>query len=291
MPKRKQRTASPTTSAAAVAPISFITLENRYPELHRAYLHLSNREKSWAQDFFDEDDPRRPTSPGPLSTISGVDFTKPLSPLPDDFPLTTGSDANKFAMFVWKLLDACESGSVGGDSCRMEDVLFAAVDDALDNDRVANPLGYLSTRWAFEHLLGLTLAITNHGVGAWLDRGDAENGQLLFDTMAGAWKKLFAIPEAVLAAEGISPELRAFAIKWCKGLQALLKESRKHYGPYANSFRFNFIVTPRAKRSAGDAAAPKSAKRVDGRTKEGSALKAARAAEEAKKAKRRKTAA
>ena len=292
MPKRKQRpTASPTTSAAAVPPISFITLENRYPELHRAYLHLSNREKSWAQDFFDEDDPRRPTSPGPLSTISGVDFTKPLPPLRDDYPLTTGSDANKFAMFVWKLLDACESGSVGGDSCRMEDVLFAALDDAVSNDRVANPLGYLSTRWAFEHLLGLTLAITSHGVGPWLDRGDAENGQLLFDTMAGAWKKLFAIPEAVLAAEGISPELRAFAIKWCKGLQALLKESRKHYGPYANSFRFNFIVTPRAKRSAGDAAAPKSAKRVDGRTKEGRALKAARAAEEAKKAKRRKTAA
>ena len=320
MPKRKQRpTASPTTSAAAVAPISFITLKNRYPELHRAYLHLSNREKSWAQDFFDEDDERRPTGPGPLSTISGVDFTKPLSPLRDDFPLTTGSDANKFGMFVWKLLDACESGSVGGDSCRMEDVLFAALDDAVSNDRVANPLGYLSTRWAFEHLLGLALAIRSHGVGPWLDRGDAENGQLLFDTMAGAWKKLFAIPEAVLAAEGISPELRAFAIKWCKGLQALLKESRKHYGPYANSFRFNFIVTPRAKRSAADAAAqrkrvsekkvdgrtkewralkaaataaaPKSAKRVDGRTKEGRALKAARAAEEAKKAKRRKTAA
>ena len=198
MPKRKQPATSPTTSAAAVPPISFITLENRYPELHRAYLHLSHREKESARLFHGDE---RPASPGPASTISGVDFTKPLSPLPDGFPFTTGSDANKFGKFVWKLLDACESGSVGGDSCRMEDVLFAALDDAVSNDRVANPLGYLSTRWAFEHLLGLTLAITNHGVGAWLDRGDAENGQLLFDTMAGAWKKLFAIPEAVLAAE------------------------------------------------------------------------------------------
>ena len=137
MPKRKQRTASPTTSSAAVAPISFITLEHRYPELHRAYLHLSHREKESARLFHGDE---RPASPGPASTISRVDFTKPLAPLPDDFPLTTGSDANKFAMFVWKLLDACESGSVGGDSCRMEDVLFAALDDAVSNDLVA-------TRW------------------------------------------------------------------------------------------------------------------------------------------------
>ena len=37
----------------------------------------------------------------------------------DGLPFTTGSITNKFCMLLWRILSACESGSVGGDACRM----------------------------------------------------------------------------------------------------------------------------------------------------------------------------
>ena len=239
---------TPTTSAAQLAPLSLIALEQRYPHLYRVYTELSDRENACLGS--DEDGP---ASPGLCTKIMGEDFTAPLEPLPEDAPLKTHSDANKFAIFLWKLLDACESGSVGGDACRMWEVLAAAEDDTL----AMNAMGP-----RFEHLLGLTIATVNHGVRAWLERGDPHNGKVHFDAIANAWKKIFAKSEADLVAEGVSTELRAFAIKWCETLQRYLKDSKKHNGPYANTFAFNFIVKSRKSNApAAPSSAPHGAKK------------------------------
>ena len=243
MPKRSRQPTTPTTSTT-VAPISLTTLEAQYPHLFATFKELSDREKAVRDDMGDA------VSPGLCTEIMGVDFTAPLAPLPEDAPLKTRSDANKFAMVVWKMLDACESGSVGGDACRMWDVLAAAEDDVL-------AIGAVGPR--FEHLLGLALATVNHGVGSWLERGDPHNGKVHFDAIGGAWKKLLAKPEADLAAEGINAELRTFAIKWCETLKRYLKESKKHHGPYANTFTFNFMVKSRA--PSASAASSSSTKR------------------------------
>ena len=257
----------PKTSRAGVAPLSLIALEARYPELHRVYTELSDREKAGRENFGD---------PGPVSglatEIMGVDFTSPLAALPDSFPFKTGSDTNRFAMFLWKMLDACESGSVGGDACRMSSVLVAAANDSLSIFEVdASSLTVRGVGPRFEHLLGLTLAIVNHGVASWLERGDPDNGKRIFLEIGKEWRKILALPEERLAAEGISAAHREFASKSNDSLQRYLKASREHHGPYANTFTFNFIAKPRAKPS--DAAKDGNAKKIDGRTKEGRALK------------------
>ena len=223
--------------------MSLTAVEQRYPNLYKTYTELAEREKACREGMDDA------VSPGLCTKIMGVDFTTPLSPLPEDAPLKTCSDANKFAMFVWNLLDACESGSVGGDACRQWDVLAAAEDDTLAISAVGP---------RFEHLIGLTCATVNHGVSSWLDRGDPHNGKIHFNAIGNAWKKLLAKPAVDLVAEGISTELRAFAITWCEALQRYLKNSKKHHGPYANAFTFNFMVKTR-KPSASAAAS--SAKR------------------------------
>ena len=132
----------------------------KYPELHRTYKELSDREKDVQENFGG-------TSSGTslLTEINGVDFAKPIrkDSLPEDVPLKADSDAHRFGIFVWGMLDACESGSVGGDACRMSNVLAAAVDDVR---------AFASKGDLFHHLLGLVLAIRNQGVQSWLERGD-----------------------------------------------------------------------------------------------------------------------
>ena len=61
----------------------------------------------------------------------GVGFKQVFTPLPASVPLKTDSDANKYAMLVCKMLDACESGIIPGDACRQREVLIATTNDAL----------------------------------------------------------------------------------------------------------------------------------------------------------------
>ena len=190
-----------------LASVSILGLEKQYNRLHVVYNRLAARESTIADNIGDADDAK----PAGEVSISGVDFAEPLQPLPDDYAFTTESNVNKFAMFVWKPLSACESGSIGGDACRQADVLEAAINDAMNAENL------------FEHLLGLTLAITNHGIHSFCLRGDPDFGNSMFSTMARAWKGLFTKPEASL---GVSAELRESAMSACDGLQEFLKSMR-----------------------------------------------------------------
>lgn len=61
-----------------------------------------------------------------------ADFARKLAPFGEasgDIPFTHESIINRFAVFMWNMLFACESGSIGGDACRMNRVLLAALDD------------------------------------------------------------------------------------------------------------------------------------------------------------------
>ena len=239
---------SPMTTAV-VAPLMLSTVELRYPELYRVYTELSDREKTTLEAF------EKPIPDGVCTEIMRIDFTQPLSPLPASYPMKTNSDANKFAMFVWNLLSACESGSIGGDACRMMSVLIAATNDTLSSARDGSVLA------RFQHLLGLTLAISNHGVGSWLERGDEQTGKKIFKALGDAWKRIFDYPgETVMSAP-----MRKFATDACEMLQRMLKASRRNHGPYAAIYSFNYMVQKRAAKpdapaagssSAGDSAAP-----------------------------------
>lgn len=135
--------------AKPAAVVSILGLEKNYSRLDRVYGQLSDREQ------FSFDDSPGAARKGRCTEICGVDFARPLTPLPADAPFATGSAANMFAMLVWNMLEACESGSIGGDACRMADVLCAASNEALAVEAVGA---------RFEHLFGLTLAISNHGL-------------------------------------------------------------------------------------------------------------------------------
>jgi hypothetical protein len=219
-------------------PVSILGLENQYQELGQVYAQLLARELSTSELIGGDVAP---------NTISGVDFAEPLDPLPDDVPLSTGSDANKFAMLVWRMFDACNSGSIGGDACRLADVLAAATNDALAKKA-------LTPR--FHHLLGLILAISNHGLRSWILRGDKDLGEQVFRLVGNAWKKMFALPADTLASAGINAELRKLAVDWCEETRKYLRSfgGKDWEGTFANVFTFSYIVKPRAKRPAAPAA-------------------------------------
>ena len=65
-------------------------------------------------------------------------------------PWATGSTTNMFTHLVWRMLDACETGSTGGDACREGGVLGAAVTE------VVNSRGAVKEQ--FELALGMSLA-------------------------------------------------------------------------------------------------------------------------------------
>jgi len=218
-----------------VPPLSLDTVKLRYPRLYREYNFFSDREKEGNSDAAVSN------ANGLCTTISFVDFTKPLEDH-GDCPMKTESDANKFCMFVWKILNACESGSIGGDACRQFDVLNNALDDSLAMHSIAA---------RFEHLLGWTAAATNHGLHALLYRGDPDRNRSLFKAVGDEWKKIFEANTEVV----VSEELRKFAIWMCESFQKLLKEAKKEYGDYAK-YTFNFIKKPRVQKAVASAAAP-----------------------------------
>lgn len=209
-------------------------VQERYPRLFRQYGFLSEREKSSPDDIANGD----PVPDGLCTTIFFQDFAAPLQRDHDESnPVKTESDANKFGMFLLKMLRACESGSVGGDACRLRDIMYAAVEDILvipsDNKR-------------FEHLLGFTMAVSSHGLDSFLMRGDPDTGRYIFKAVADDWKKLFDRN----IEDFVSDEMRKLAITWCEALQKMLKSARKEHGEYATNYLFNFIRIPRPKKMA-----------------------------------------
>jgi len=161
-------------------------------------------------------------------------------------PWATGSTTNMFTHLVWRMLDACETGSTGGDACREGGVLGAAVTE------VVNSRGAVKEQ--FELALGMSLAWYNHETFAFMHRGDPEQGHAIITHLGTVWKKLLKFDEATLEAKGVKKEARDIAIKVNTALKNYFA-SKDHY----NTFTFNFMVKPTAPKKAAAAAKPKAA--------------------------------
>ena len=212
--------------------VSLLGFETQYEELNKEYLALSHRELDIHEDCGDGK-PKPVTSDGRCIKISGVDFAAELEPVPEGALVQNESDVMKYAMLVWRLLDACESGGVGGDACRQRGVIYAAVNDAMAK---------LVPSQRFEHLLGCVVAFSNHGLRSFVLRSYAEEDQRVFSALGGAFKKLFKMK----AIEGVSSDLRGLAIEWCRCLQRHLKSygGKGWEGTGAAKFSFTFGVKP-----------------------------------------------
>ena len=95
--------------AAAAAPVSILGLEQQYEELNREYLHLSERERQTDSICSDDSDDEPPVEAAGRCFVfraADVKFAEELPPLPDDVPVKTDSDTNKYSMLVWKMLEA-----------------------------------------------------------------------------------------------------------------------------------------------------------------------------------------
>ena len=230
-----------------VAPLALSVVQLRYPHLFHQYRLLSDREIE-TQTILEQpiDDATIDGATGLRTTIFFQDFTAPLSTAGEDAgcPMTANSTANKFCIFIWKALCACESGSCGGDACRQYGILEAAYNDLSSFDKI--PVNV-----CFEHLLGWTCAVVNHQIHLVMERYDSTQIRALFVNVASLWKKIFEeIP--VEGGMGVSAELRAFAIGTGETLQKLLRAYKKQFKDNFDgvTLSFNFIRKPRAKKAA-----------------------------------------
>lgn len=212
------------STAVDNAPLSLSTVKSRYQQLFCEYKKLEDREKQLKEEIGES------ITPG---WIACTNFNEALDDNSNS-AMKTNSDANKFCMFLWKCLEASETGSISGDACRQFDILNSALDDTLSLSGTATK---------FEHLLGWTSAATNHGLDALLYRGDPDRNRVLFKKVADEWKKVFDSTNVN------DDKLRKFAIWYCECFQKLLKQAKKEYGDHA-SYAFNFIKKKRVKKVA-----------------------------------------
>jgi hypothetical protein len=213
-----------------IAPLPLSTVKARLPRLFRQYTFLSDREKDFNDDMGEEKSPID-VDTGCCTTIMSTDFTETLVDRDHTGQaMKSASDANKFSMFLWKMLNASESGSIGGDACRQYDILSNALVDTKAMRPVAEK---------FEHLLGWTGAVANHGIDALLQRGDPTRNKPLFKSAADEWKKVFEKTDGN-AVVGVSDAQRTFAIQMCESFQRMLKDAKKEYELDTN-YTFNFI--------------------------------------------------
>jgi hypothetical protein len=152
-----------------------------------------------------------------------------------------GSEEYKFGMLVLRLLDACESGSSGGDACRQNTMLSAAVEDTL---------GMRGPRNRFAHLLGFTLGVVGHGLQTWILRGDRELGKHLFKLVGDAWKKVLeGMSDDMLLAVGITQKRREFAKSACTSLSEMFQQYNTPAWADAGAavYQFKFAIKHRDK--------------------------------------------
>lgn len=201
--------------AQDVPALSLDTLKTHYPNIFQQYLRLSDREKEIAERISNE----ATVNENELcTTIMFVNFLEPLHE--NGIPEHLSEGSYQFFMFLWKLLSACESGSIGGEACRMHFVLYAALNDIMDlEDYVAK----------LEHMLAWTMAAGKHGLYQVLYRGEPETTQALFKEAGDVWKKLFRKEDP-----RVSDETIQFAQDWCKSFHKLLVGAKEEYGDYAD---------------------------------------------------------
>ena len=189
------------------APLDIVAEKSRYPGLFQAYVKLSDRERSFSESSGE------PVPTDYCTKISGVDFKIPLKPLDDRLPFQTDSTINKFCNFLRDMLDACDSGSIGGNACRMNDVLESAIDDLLS---------FSDRQERIECLLGLTIAVCNHGMHDFFNRFDPDHGRLLFKIVTDEWKKF---TDGDRNRYNLSNDVEKFALMWSKNMQKMLKST------------------------------------------------------------------
>ena len=222
------------TTNNTIPPLSLDDLEARYPNVFRVYVNLSDREKSTRDCLLDlqddEDEESNVNDKGLCTKITGVDFTRPIHE--NNLSMHLSDDAYKYTIFLWKLLSACESGSIGGEACRMYQVLCAALDDAVSTK---------TDKERFERMMAWTIAASSHGLHQVLYRGEPETNQALFREAGNEWKKIF---EKGAAKPFLGEATRTFATGSCDGFHKYLLAAKKEYGSYAK-YSFNFIKKTR----------------------------------------------
>lgn len=229
-----------------VAPLSFDELLIFYPNTYRQYEMLSNREQSFGDDDLDssdDDEDNRDVDDedhhGLCTTITSVDFLELL--YENQMSNHLSAQAYKFLMFLLKMLDACESGSIGGEACRMMFTLTAALADVegllLDDTTTNN-----GHHHHHHHLLAWTIATYSHGIHPLLYRGEPEAIQELFADAGRLWKEVFK------SSSSLSEEkTRKFAMSACENLRELLAEAKEEYGEHAD-YKFAYITKTRKRK-------------------------------------------
>ena len=231
------------------------SVQEYFSNLYIEYINLSNRMMDIVTSLNDPVNHPIPKE-GYCTKIMEVDFTTELQPFTEDekrdVPFDNDSYINRFAVFMGKMFKACETGSIGGDACRMENVLCAAAEDIFDETRFIfegkkrKPLK--SDQDRIEHLIGLVIACVRHELHSMLDRGNPERLKLVFGEIAKEFKKFFE-PGKNTVVYNVSDEVREFANKWCGALQLMLKSTEKTHGKGAEKYNFNYIRIPRPAQS------------------------------------------
>ena len=237
---QEDKTAEPLQN---VAPLSFDELKISYPNTYRQFVLLSDREKSMADDWLDDSDKEEATADSEhnnnnnnndlCTTITSVDFLEPLYENQNSKHLS--EKAYSFMMFLWKMLDACESGSIGGEACRMMLTLTAALEDI-------ETLGNNNDGHHHHFLLAWTIATVHHGIHPLLYRGEPNTNQALFNDASRLWKKVYQQPE-----KSFSAETRKFAISWCENFRELVEQAKEEYGAHAD-YSFDYIAKTRKRK-------------------------------------------
>ena len=162
------------------APLSLAAVRRRYPRLHAAFALLSDREREYLGDAGDDScNTSLEAETGLLAQIACTDFAAPLDDPPADCPMRIDSDANKFAVFVGKCLEAAESGGAEEDAHMQLQLWRGALEDALAMPTAAAK---------FEHLLGWTAAGAHHGLHPMLGDGDLDANMALLNRASEEWR-------------------------------------------------------------------------------------------------------
>ena len=220
-------------------PIDIYDVNDCYPRLFKEFLLMAEREKEGRESIGGEDAKKLPR----VTKIMGVDFAETLEPLEKDekggeLPFQNDHIINLFFAFTYKMLCATDSGTIGGNACRQNRVMIAALEDIDD----------LRDRTDQIHLLfGLLLAMRNHGLYDTLDRGDPHLLRSIFGEMAKEFKRFNE--ERYADEYDVSDELRKLINDNCKEFQTMLRSTKKTISEYAETYTFNYIRIPRAARS------------------------------------------
>ncbi|KAL9184094.1 hypothetical protein ACHAXT_002180 [Thalassiosira profunda] len=204
------------------APLSLAAVRRRYPRLHAAFALLSDREREYLGDAGDDScNTSLEAETGLLAQIACTDFAAPLDDPPADCPMRIDSDANKFAVFVGKCLEAAESGGAEEDAHMQLQLWKGALEDALAMPTAAAK---------FEHLLGWTAAGAHHGLHPMLGDGDLDANMALLNRASEEWRGMFEKVHRHGTKLGVTVAMRQFALRTCAMLKFFLREAKDDCG-------------------------------------------------------------